>query len=98
MQHAFDATDPSKNPGGVFVDLLDKTSTPVSLGADKSGGIGTPDVNVAGLSRTFGAVSGVADQADEALNKFASGQFDPKKYFKDIGNPDDVVNNIGNSG
>ncbi|MBV9266765.1 MAG: hypothetical protein JO061_11405 [Acidobacteriaceae bacterium] len=64
--------------GGVFLQLVNPLG--VSFGADKSGGVATPDLNVGGLSRHFGTVSGTG----AALDNFASGNFDPNQYFGGI--------------
>jgi hypothetical protein len=62
-------------PGDVFV----QTVAPLSVGfrGDQSGGVATPNLQVSGLSRRFGTVSGT-------LNKIATGNFDPTDYFGDI--------------
>ena len=63
-------------PGGVFVQNAG-AALPVSFRGDQSGGVATPNLQVSGLSRRFGAVSG-------ALNKISSGNFDPTEYFGDL--------------
>jgi hypothetical protein len=62
--------------GGVFVQ---KTGVPLAVGfrGDQSGGVATPNLQVTGLSRRFGTVSG-------ALNKISTGNFDPSEYFQDL--------------
>ncbi|MGA2256759.1 MAG: hypothetical protein ABSG53_19085, partial [Thermoguttaceae bacterium] len=64
-------------PGGVYVENTSGSATGVNFSADQSGGVATPNLNVAGLSRQFGTVSGT-------LDKIASGTFDPKDYFGGI--------------
>jgi hypothetical protein len=61
--------------GGVFIQLVNALG--VTFGGDKTGGVATPNLNVGGLSRDFGTVSG----AGGALDTFAQGKFDPKQYF-----------------
>jgi hypothetical protein len=61
--------------GGVFIQLVNALG--VAFGGDKTGGVATPNLNVGGLSRDFGTVSG----AGGALDTFAQGKFDPKQYF-----------------
>ena len=63
-------------PGGVFAQ---KTGGPLAVGfrGDQSGGVATPNLQVTGLSRRFGTVSG-------ALNKISTGNFDPSEYFGDL--------------
>jgi hypothetical protein len=62
--------------GGVFVRTA---GAPLAVGfrGDQSGGVATPNLQVSGLSRRFGTVSG-------PLNKIASGNFDPTDYFGDL--------------
>ncbi|HWY45334.1 MAG TPA: hypothetical protein VNX66_17685 [Candidatus Sulfotelmatobacter sp.] len=63
-------------PGGVFVQ---NAGSPLTIGfsGDQSGGVATPNLQVSGLSRQFGTVSG-------ALAKIASGNLDPVEYFGDV--------------
>lgn len=63
-------------PGGVFVRTA---GAPLGVGfrGDQSGGVATPNLQVSGLSRRFGTVSGT-------LSKIASGNFDPTDYFGDL--------------
>ena len=62
-------------PGGVFVRTI--ATLGVGFRGDQSGGVATPNLQVSGLSRRFGTVSGT-------LNKIASGNFDPTDYFGDL--------------
>ena len=62
-------------PGGVF--LATGSTLPVGFRGDQSGGVATPNLQVSGLSRRFGVVSG-------AVDKIASGNFDPKEAFGDL--------------
>ena len=52
----------------------------MAFGGDKTGGLATPNLNVGGLSRSHGTVSG----AGAALDTFAGGKFDPADYFGSI--------------
>ncbi|MEH2562957.1 hypothetical protein [Bradyrhizobium sp. AZCC 2289] len=61
--------------GGVFIQLVNALG--VAFGGDKTGGVATPNLNVGGLSRDFGTVSGTGG----ALDTFSQGKFDPKQYF-----------------
>ena len=61
--------------GGVFVQLVNPLG--VNFTSDKTGGVATPNLNVGGLSRAFGTVSGTG----AALDTFAGGTFDPSQYF-----------------
>jgi hypothetical protein len=63
-------------PGDVFVR---NTSSPLAVGfrGDQSGGVATPNLQVSGLSRKFGTVSGT-------LSKIATGNLDPADYFGDL--------------
>jgi hypothetical protein len=59
---------------------LDEMS-PLRLGADKAGGIATPNMDIAGLSRSSGTVGGSANPGPAGLADFATGKFDPKEFF-----------------
>jgi len=65
------------DPGGTVFNnavgaAFDETS-------DKAGGIATPNLNIGGLSRAFGPVSGSPD----GITDFATGGFDPADFFPD---------------
>jgi hypothetical protein len=62
------------NPGGVFAVILGAAQD-AGFGADKAGGLVTPNLDVTSLSRLLGAVGG--DPAKTAL-----GEFDPADFFK----------------
>jgi hypothetical protein len=66
--------------GGVYIQLVN--SLPVNFSGDQTGGVATPNLNVGGLSRDFGTVSGTG----AALDKFAGGDFNPADYFGGIAN------------
>jgi hypothetical protein len=61
--------------GGVFLQLVNPLS--VQFSGDQTGGLAKPNLNVGGLSRDFGTVSGTG----AALDAFSGGRFDPKQYF-----------------
>ena len=63
--------------GGVFVENA-ASALNVAFRGDQSGGVATPNLNVTGLSRQFGTVSGT-------LDNIASGIFDPTDYLSDAG-------------
>jgi hypothetical protein len=62
--------------GGVF---LEKAGGPLAVGfsGDKSGGVATPNLQVSGLSRRFGVVSG-------NVGNIAGGNFNPSDFFGDL--------------
>jgi hypothetical protein len=62
--------------GGVFLQL--DSVLPVGFSGDQSGGVATPNLQVSGLSRRFGTVSG-------PINDIAGGTFDPKQFFAGAG-------------
>ncbi|WP_143005545.1 hypothetical protein [Desulforhopalus singaporensis] len=62
-------------------------ANPLIFNADQSGGVATPNINIAGLSRRMGPVGGnVAEQGKEPsiLADFGAGTFDPEEYFKGV--------------
>jgi hypothetical protein len=69
-----------KNKGEVFLELLDKTANSVldfnELGADTSGGIAAPNLDISAISRSRGPVGGNPD-------KITDGIFNPSDYFSD---------------
>ncbi len=64
----------SKNKGQIFAKLVD--AVPLQFGADQSGGLATPDMDITGLSRKYGPVGG-------SPSDFAGGSFDPQSFFAD---------------
>jgi hypothetical protein len=70
----------ANNAGKVFAKLSpDGFQTfPLSFPSDKSGGIATPNMNIQGLSRSFGPVGGTA----QGVADLANGGFDPKDFFQ----------------
>jgi hypothetical protein len=61
--------------GGVFLQMV--STLPVGFRGDQSGGVATPNLQVNGLSRRFGAVSGT-------LSNIGGGNFDPADFFGDV--------------
>jgi hypothetical protein len=83
-------------PGQVFAKL--KNPSPLQFGADRSGGVATPNFGISGLSRHLGPVGG-------QLDTVKSGQFAPVDFFqgeapKLLGGIglEDVVNGTGVGG
>jgi len=75
IQYFGDYLNNDFGPGGVFVQTL--TTLGVGFRGNQSGGVATPNLQVSGLSRDLGTVSGT-------LNKISSGNFDPADYFSDL--------------
>jgi len=65
------------NPGEVFLQTL--ANVGVTFSGDQSGGVATPNLQVSGLSRKFGTVSGTDP------SKIAAANFDPTDFFGDAG-------------
>jgi hypothetical protein len=72
---------PKTPKGDVFARIAHPGGMLMKFGADRSGGVATPSLNVGGLSRRFGPVGGSATSVD-AFNK--NGTFDPQQYFGGI--------------
>ena len=68
LQNGF---DPAANKGQAFASLVN--GLPMAFPADRSGGLAKPNMNINGLSRVIGPVSGVDD--------IALGNFKPKDVF-----------------
>lgn len=72
--------DPDANAGGVFCrtaadDLIDDAAKALGFDqSDRSGGLATPNMAIAGLSRSHGPVGG-------ALDTFKNGSFDPAQFL-----------------
>ena len=64
----------SQNKGEVFAKLVSQVELSFNTSADKGGGIATPNVNIAGLSRSLGTVGGNVEEV-------TSGKFDPTSFF-----------------
>jgi len=64
--------------GEVFARLPD--GLPMEFKADRSGGVATPNINIGGLSRRFGAVGG----SQQNVGDFNGNTFDPSEYFKGL--------------
>jgi hypothetical protein len=86
-QHGF---DPANNAGEVFLQLTN--ALPLTFGAqptaaksDALGALATPQMNLLGLSRIMGPVSGKnvsgANNVQAALHNVAGGQFNPTEFF-----------------
>lgn len=75
------------NKGELFLELIE----PVGLKfgqTDKVGGVGAPNMNIVGISRTNGPIGGSAitskgGNALSSADKFAQGEFDPTEFFQD---------------
>jgi hypothetical protein len=61
--------------GDVFAQMASGKSTPLEFGADKSGGVATPNFDIGGLSRQLGPIGD--------LLGVAGGKFDPSNYLSD---------------
>jgi hypothetical protein len=72
---------PATPKGEVFARIADPGSMVMKFGANRSGGVATPSLNVGGLSRRFGPVGGPA-AAVKSFN--TNGNFDPEQYFGGI--------------
>lgn len=66
--------DGNANKGQVFAKLKDAVEMSFNTNADKAGGLGTPNMNIAGLSRSLGTVGG-------KIEEVTSGKFDPTSFF-----------------
>lgn len=72
---------PKTPKGDVFARIADPGGMLMEFGADRSGGVATPSLNVGGLSRRFGPVGGSAASV-KIFN--TNGTFDPQQYFGGI--------------
>lgn len=70
---------PDKNQGEVFAVL--PNPVPLDFQTNRSGGVVTPNMNIGGLSRRFGAIGGKADDLNALANGNAADFF--KKFFSD---------------
>lgn len=85
VDHAFNGVlGEAKNYGQLFAEL----DAPAGLGfgnggvgTDKVGGFAAPSLNILGLSRLTGPVSG---QVADGLTEMTKGNFDPKTFFKGL--------------
>ncbi len=70
--------------GEVFTEILG--GNPLNFSSDKSGGVATPNMNIAALSRENGPIGGATGEDGKVdadlLQEFAKGNFDPEKYFE----------------
>lgn len=71
------------NHGEVFAKVIATIGSSVlKFASNRSGGVVTPDLDIVGLSRALGPISGTGD-IDEVLKKVASNEFDPTSLFPD---------------
>lgn len=80
-QHGFGG---SENVSEIFLQIKGNAGTPLRFDSDRSGGVATPNLNIAGLSRLFGPVGGPFSSAPD-LSELARGNFDPHQYFEGAG-------------
>ena len=64
----------SQNKGQVFAELVEAVDLSFNSNADKAGGMVTPNMGVAGLSRSLGTVGGKVEEV-------VKGEFDPTSFF-----------------
>lgn len=67
------------NVSEIFAEM--EAATPLRYRSDQSGGIATPNLNIAGLSRRFGPVGGTFNSPPD-LSDLAKGVFDPATFFE----------------
>jgi hypothetical protein len=90
--HGFGESDPSKNKGKVFLQLLgEKHELAFGGGGVKSdalGALAAPQMSILGLSKVMGPVAGkapgdlsIAKNIEDALGKVVGGTFDPIDFF-----------------
>ncbi len=65
------------NPGEVFAAMAPGSALGLNFNADQAGGLAMPNLDIKGLSRSFGPVGGDID-------KLAGGNFDPMSFFSDF--------------
>jgi len=63
-----------ENRAGVFAEIIDGETLPISIPPEKAGGLASPNMNVKGLSQDLGPVAG-------DLNDLARGEFKPESFF-----------------
>jgi hypothetical protein len=80
LKGGFTTSGGNKNPGEVFLELLDANSTKLDLSkqGDRSGGFLTPNVAISGLSRSLGPVGG-------SLTNIAQSGLTPTDFFGNLG-------------
>jgi hypothetical protein len=71
LDNAFNA---ASNKTGVFAELVNAVTA--AFPANMSGGVGTPNMGISGISKVMGPVGG-------AINDIVGGTFDPKQFFND---------------
>jgi len=65
--------------GDVFAQLVNPTT--MGFSSDKSLGVGSPNLNIVGLSRRFGPVGGQPGDVAGTLGAFAGGVVQPAQFF-----------------
>lgn len=65
------------NPGEVFAAMAPGAALGLNFNADQAGGLAMPNLDITGLSRSFGPVGGKVDD-------LAAGTFDPMSFFSDF--------------
>jgi len=83
LDHGFPASAAANHPNlsEIFVQIKGDSGTPLNFSADQSGGIATPNLSIAGLSRRFGPVGGPFSSPPD-LSNLAAGNYDPKDFFE----------------
>jgi hypothetical protein len=66
----------SGNAGEVFAAIAKDTPLGLNFSADQAGGLAVPNLDIKGLSRSFGPIGG-------SIADFAAGGFDPASFFGD---------------
>lgn len=80
LQQGFDA---ATNTGEVFAQLVNAVNLNFDGIGDKAGGMLQPNLNINGLSRLMGPLSGpLSSDVGSNLADLASGGFDPEKFFE----------------
>ena len=64
----------NQNKGQVFAELIESVDLSFNTSADKAGGLVTPNMGIAGLSRSLGTVGG-------NVQEIADGEFKPESFF-----------------
>lgn len=80
LNSAYISGGEADNPTGVFADLVEAVG--VTFPGDRSGGLVTPNLSIAGLTRDLGPVGDVASFLG------VDPTFDPKAYFPDVPSPE----------
>ena len=80
LKGGFAASGANKNPGQVFLELLDASATKLDFSSqsDRSGGFLAPNLAISGLSRLLGPVGG-------PLDAIAKNGLEPADFFSNLG-------------